>query len=240
MSKQEEEEASVPWALKRPRGVGRLLAQTGLHCYNLHRGRNLQFLGVKRSGISGRVTRDIILEAEDPISNSTCSLDTAIWYMNQPDYSATPPKGRMELVVTRCLLDKEVLCSETLHLDDFYRRRMPNWMPEDALTGSDKPQYYEMKESDVEQDKQWLHLYAQLALLSLRFYPEHEKAEPVELTKIVVQTKEDVESKNKARAKNAIFYLSFKCTGGQDYKAIVRRTTRQWPETMSLEVQSFK
>ncbi|CAA7042694.1 unnamed protein product [Microthlaspi erraticum] len=182
----------------------------------------------------------MLLEVEDPISNSTRSLETAVHYANQADFFDKPPRGRMQLVVIRCELDKEVRCNETFCLDEFYRRRMPNWMPEDALTGSDKPQYYEMTESDVEQDKQWLYLYAQLAVLSLRFCPEHEKAEPIELTKVVVQTKEDVESKNKARARNVIFYISFKCSGGQEYKAIVRRTTSQWPESMSLEVESFK
>ncbi|CAA7042692.1 unnamed protein product [Microthlaspi erraticum] len=157
-------------------------------------------------------------------------------------------EGYIRLYVTRCSLIQEEQCNEILVVDDFYKVDMPDWMPKDALTGLYKLQYYEMKESEVEQDKEWLHLYAQLALLAFGFYPvrkitlldlerDDEKTEPFELRKIVVQTKEDVESKNKARAKNAIFYISFKCSGGQDYKAIVRRTTKEWPEYMSLEVK---
>ncbi|CAA7042688.1 unnamed protein product [Microthlaspi erraticum] len=161
------------------------------------------------------------------------------WMIGAPMDLSHSSRYNIIYSMSNCFCTSEVRCNEILLLDDFYRRGMPNWMPEDALTGSDKLLYYELKESEVEQEKEWLHLYAQLALLFLGFYPEHDREETVELRKIVVQTKEDVESKNKARAKNAFFYITFKCSGGQDYKAIVRRTTEQWPEHMALLVESF-
>uniref|UniRef100_A0A1J3FJ20 UPF0725 protein n=1 Tax=Noccaea caerulescens TaxID=107243 RepID=A0A1J3FJ20_NOCCA len=218
---------------KKPYGENGLLAQIGIHCYNLLRGKTLQFVDSKTDLYHELYCRKMLLEVEDPIGNSNCYLDTEFCYQRasrmREEYRA--------LVVTRCSLIQEEHCCENLVVDDFYEGDMPDWMPKDALTGLYKLQYYEMKESDVEQDKQWLHLYAQLALLFLGFYPDNEKTEPFELTNVVVQTKEDVESKNKARAKNAIFYISFKCSGGQDYKAILRRTTMDWPHHMAFEVK---
>ncbi|KFK28216.1 hypothetical protein AALP_AA8G487800 [Arabis alpina] len=67
--------------------------------------------------------------------------------------------------------------------------------------------------------------------------PEWAKFTIFELRKVVVQTTEDVEPMNKAKATNAIFYISFKHIGGQDYNAIIRRTTIIWPEYMKLDIQ---
>lgn len=56
-----------------------------------------------------------------------------------------------------------------------------------------------------------------------------------------MQTREDVESKKKAKAENAIFYIAFKTRGaGRDYNAIIRRTMDGTPEHMSLEVKCLK
>ncbi|KAF3546325.1 hypothetical protein DY000_02004895 [Brassica cretica] len=52
-------------------------------------------------------------------------------------------------------------------VDDFFKDDMPDWMTEDELTGSDKLQYYEMEE-----DAEWLHLYAEFVLYSKRLQPE--------------------------------------------------------------------
>ncbi|CAH8279389.1 unnamed protein product [Arabidopsis lyrata] len=124
-------------------------------------------------------------------------------------------------------------------VDDFFKGKMPDWMPEGALTGSNKLQYYEMKESEVEENKEWLHLYAELALLTLQGseLKTIQPVKPLELRKIVVRTKEDVESKKKVKAENAIFYISFKNCCGRDYNVIVRRTTDGIPEHFSLEVK---
>ncbi|KAH0884454.1 hypothetical protein HID58_060550 [Brassica napus] len=104
-------------------------------------------------------------------------------------------------------------------VDDFFQR-----MTEDELTGSDKLQYYEM-----EVDTGWLHLYAKFALKKLCL--------PVEMRKIIVRTREDVESKKKVKAYNAIFYISFKTRCGRDFNAIIRRTTDRLPGHFSLEVK---
>lgn len=62
------------------------------------------------------------------------------------------------------------------------------------------------------------------------------KTEPFELRKIVVQTKEDVKPKKKAEGTNAIFYISFKSSGGQDYNAIIRRTTVSVCSLLAIEI----
>ncbi|CAN6836876.1 unnamed protein product [Brassica oleracea] len=78
-------------------------------------------------------------------------------------------------------------------VDDFFQR-----MTEDELTGSAKLQYYEM-----EVDTGWLHLYAKFALYSKRSQLEEiVSLLPVEMRKIIVRTREDVESKKKVKAYN--------------------------------------
>ncbi|KAG7537649.1 Protein MS5 [Arabidopsis suecica] len=96
-----------------------------------------------------------------------------------------------------------------------------------------------MKESEVEEDKEWLLLYAEIALLTLQGseLKTIQPVKPLELRKIVVSTKEDLESKKKVKAANAIFYISFKNCCGRDYNVIARRTTDGIPEHFSLEVK---
>ena len=78
---------------------------------------------------------------------------------------------------------------DTLSVDELFKGNMPNWLPDDYATSTLLLQYYEvmspslppsslilfffcwhwlfisqMKESEVEQAKEWLHLYAELAL----------------------------------------------------------------------------
>ncbi|CAH2080104.1 unnamed protein product [Thlaspi arvense] len=209
-----------------------LYGQIGLHCYNLHKGTNLQFLDVALFHPSAMFCwRILIKAAEEPIGKSTCYLDTGIFHSNKM-------QGCRRVVVTRCSLRPEVkrCCYERPVVDDFFKDAMPTWIPEDALTGSCKLQYHELTKSEVEQDKGWLQLYALLAYLALEleFYPE--EADPfVELRKVVVQTKEDVEPRKKAKATCAIFYISFRKSDGQDFNAIIRRTTVEIPGHMELE-----
>ncbi|CAL9243264.1 unnamed protein product [Arabidopsis halleri] len=96
-----------------------------------------------------------------------------------------------------------------------------------------------MKESEVEENKEWLLLYAELALLTLQGseFKKIQPIKPLELRKIIVETKEDVESKKKVKAENAIFYISFKNCCGREYNVIARRTTDGIPEHFSLEVK---
>lgn len=62
-------------------------------------------------------------------------------------------------------------------------------------------------------------------------------AKPFEMRKIVVRTREEVESKEKVKAENAIFYISFRSRYGQDCKGIIRKTTDRMPCHVSLEVK---
>ncbi|KAG7533954.1 Protein MS5 [Arabidopsis thaliana x Arabidopsis arenosa] len=146
---------------------------------------------------------------------------------NNPEYLSDSEKGRGHNPFNKALVD------------DFFKGEMPNWLPNDALMGNNKMQYYEMKESEVEEDKEWLHLYAELALLTLQGseLKTIQPVKPLELRKIVVSTKEDVEWKKKVKAENAIFYISFKNCCGRDYNVIARRTTDGIPEHFSLEVK---
>lgn len=66
-----------------------------------------------------------------------------------------------------------------------------------------------------------------------------EPAKPFEMKKIVVRTKENVESKKKVKVDNAIFYISFKTQCGRDCNCIIRKTTDRKPGHFSLEVQCF-
>ncbi|ESQ46539.1 hypothetical protein EUTSA_v10000285mg [Eutrema salsugineum] len=137
------------------------------------------------------------------------------------------------------------LCAafDRLSVDDFFKDDLPDWVPEDALTASDNLQYYEMKESEVEEYKEWLHFYAKLGFFTTcgSFLKDLRWAQPFELRKIIVQTREHVESKKKALAENAIFYIAFKTRAvGRDYRAIIRRTMDGTPGHMSLEIKCFK
>ncbi|CAH2067279.1 unnamed protein product [Thlaspi arvense] len=209
-----------------------LFGQIGLHFYNLHKGTNLQFLDVALYRPSAMFCwRILINAAEEPIGKSTCYFDIGIFHTNNME-------GYGRLVVTRCSLRPEAkrCCYERFVVDDFFKGAMPTWISEDALTGSCKGQYYELTKSEVEQDKGWLQLYALLAYLALKleFFPE--EADPfVELRRVVVRTKEDVEPKKKAKAMCAIFYISFRKSDGQDFNAIIRRTMVEFPGHMELE-----
>ncbi|AEC07048.1 hypothetical protein (DUF626) [Arabidopsis thaliana] len=46
---------------------------------------------------------------------------------------------------------------------------------------------------------------------------------PFEMKKVVVQTREDIESSMKLKASNAIFYMNFKAYGGPQCRGIVRK-----------------
>ncbi|CAH2067269.1 unnamed protein product [Thlaspi arvense] len=213
-----------------------LYGQIGLQCYNLHKGTNLQFLDVAMfQPIAMFASRIIIEAAEEPIGKSTWYLDIEICHTNKRE-------GCREIILTRCFLQPEVKRRryERLVVDDFFKGVMPTWISEDALTGSCKRQYYELTKSEVEQDQGWLHLYALLAYLALELQLFPEQADQLlELRKVVVQTKEDVEPKKKANAMCAVFYISFRSSAGQDFNAIIRRTTVEFPEHMKLEFKCY-
>ncbi|WZZ33809.1 hypothetical protein YC2023_017210 [Brassica napus] len=105
-----------------------------------------------------------------------------------------------------------------------------------------------MKESEVEQAKQRLHLYAELALYTkkqtdpesllgvvLRFM--FERSKPLELGEVVVQTGDSI--KDVKLFDNAVFFITFKTSCGDVCKGIIRRTRDGIPEHLSLEAKCF-
>ncbi|KAF3533860.1 hypothetical protein DY000_02036884 [Brassica cretica] len=106
-------------------------------------------------------------------------------------------------------------------VDKFYTGVMPSWLQDDALTGPNKLQLHEVKDSEL-QDNEWLNLYAEIALSSER--PDMETYLPLKVKKVVVRTKEDVEPSMKLKSSNAIFYMTFKTHRGHECKAIIRQT----------------
>ncbi|CDY68018.1 BnaCnng57300D, partial [Brassica napus] len=91
----------------------------------------------------------------------------------------------------------------------------------------------EVKDSEL-QDNEWLNLYAEIALSSER--PDMETYLPLEVKKVVVRTKEDVEPSMKLKSSNAIFYTIFKTHRGHECKAIIRQTRDGIQGHMCLEV----
>ncbi|KAF2620749.1 hypothetical protein F2Q68_00041554 [Brassica cretica] len=114
-----------------------------------------------------------------------------------------------------------------------YRVDLPNWLQDDAVSGEDKLQFYEVKDMELK-DNQWLHLYAEFALFS-HSGDDLSAYMPFEMKKVVVQTKEDM----KLKSGNAVFYLSFKPRGGPECRGIVRRTTDGKPGHMCLEARCW-
>ncbi|CAE6186428.1 unnamed protein product [Arabidopsis arenosa] len=221
-----------------------LFGRVGLHCYNLQKGTNLQYLSVLNVDVwmTSIFSYCITLEAMDPVDNSIYEFKAQVRY-------AVENIDCLSAITTRCRLkpktpeeeDKYYLWNKDL-VDDFYKGDMPEWIREDALTGSDKLQYYEMKDSDLEEvqeENEWLHLYAELALFKKwrsNKLGALETAKPFEMKKIVVETKENVESKKKLKAENAIFYISFKTRCGRDCNCIIRKTTDGKPGHFLLKL----
>ncbi|XP_019095903.1 PREDICTED: UPF0725 protein At4g29550-like [Camelina sativa] len=125
-------------------------------------------------------------------------------------------------------------------MDTFYTRPMPKWLSDEALA-SDNKKYYVVQEADLHEND-WLHLFTEMAFFSIA----RADSPPLEINKVVVETKEDyiTEAREKLHAKNAIFYISYKYKGDPsigftgDHRAIIRKTTDGEPEHMSFEFAS--
>uniref|UniRef100_A0A0D3AR06 Uncharacterized protein n=1 Tax=Brassica oleracea var. oleracea TaxID=109376 RepID=A0A0D3AR06_BRAOL len=167
-----------------------LCAKIGLHCYNLENGTNFERLGVPEVA---EHTGVLTLDACDPARDCLCKFETKVWY-------PTEKKDCFHVITSRCRTlpppppeeeKKEESGFDTLSVDELFKGNMPDWLP-----GDSKLHYYEMKESEVEQAKEWLLLYAELAWYTKKqtdpFMFEYGK--PFELRKITVQTKEVVDS----------------------------------------------
>lgn len=103
----------------------------------------------------------------------------------------------------------------------------------------------------MDKDNEWLHLFTEFAFYtkwSICLTP-YEIAEclPLEIQKVVVETRGEAETepRDKLKAANAIFYISFECgddpiTGDlANYRAVVRKTMDGKPEHMRLDVRCW-
>uniref|UniRef100_A0A1J3IDW8 UPF0725 protein n=1 Tax=Noccaea caerulescens TaxID=107243 RepID=A0A1J3IDW8_NOCCA len=213
-----------------------LLSKVGLHCYNFDKGTNLQFRTVKKANTEfiSFLVYYITLEAMDPLNNALVSFQTSVWD------AATKNKESLRLITELSRITgtgEETSLWDSDGVDEFYKDDMSQWLEDDALTGSDKLQYYEVKESDL-RDNEWLYLYAEVALFS-KWAIDLSAYLPVEMKRVVVRTREDVEPHMKLKSHNATFYMSFKTRGGLECRGIIRRTSDGRPQHMSLQVKCW-
>ncbi|XP_033141694.1 UPF0725 protein At2g20620 [Brassica rapa] len=188
----------------------------------LQYGTNLQFRSVEKVNAEAVsfVNYYITLEAVDPDNNNSLlsSFEYELIILEKRYRSRTLPMAMGPDAV-----------------DEFYTGKMPNWLQDDddALIGVNKLQFHVVKDSEL-QDNEWLNLYAEIALSSER--PDMETYLPLEVKKVVVRTKEDVEPSMKLKSSNAIFYTIFKTHRGHECKAIIRQTMDGIQGHMCLEV----
>ncbi|CAH2058861.1 unnamed protein product [Thlaspi arvense] len=199
-------------------------------------GTNLQFITVKKANADFHsiVAYYITLEAMDPFTDSLVTFQTSVWD------ASTRNKEKLRLLIEVCRIKgtgEETGLWDADAVDEFYKDDMSQWLEGDALTGSDKLQYYELKESDL-RDNEWLYLYAEIAMFSERA-SDLSAYLPVEMNKVVVRTREDVEPSKKLKSKDATFYMSFKARGGPECRGIIRRTSDGRPRHMSLQAKCW-
>ncbi|KAJ4909228.1 hypothetical protein Rs2_03849 [Raphanus sativus] len=202
------------------------------------KGTHFERLGLPRS-------YDQTIEARDPVRNNyTCRFETNVRL-------ATENKDCFHVITTRSRPslppppppppgEDGFQCGfDTLSVDELFKGNMPDWLPDDYATSTLLMQYYEMKASEVEQAKEWLHLYAELALYTKKQKDTFmfERAKPLELGKVVVQTRDSMEDVK--LLDNAVFFITFKTSGGDVCKGIIRRTRDGIPEHLSLEAKCF-
>ncbi|KAF8101958.1 hypothetical protein N665_0201s0252 [Sinapis alba] len=215
-----------------------LFGKVGLHCYNLEKETNLQFKKVTKSNIQSAsiLTFYITLEATDPVhDNSLVTFQTCV------TDAVLKHQARLRMFTTTCRIKPQVPGTGEIgsywypdtDVDASYRVDLPNWLQDDALSGDDKLQFYEVKDWELKENE-WLYLYAEFALFS-RWDDDLSAYMPFEMRKVVVQTKEDM----KLKSGNAVFYLSFKTCGGLECRGVVRRTTDGRPGHMCLEARCW-
>ncbi|CAN8271010.1 unnamed protein product [Cochlearia groenlandica] len=225
-----------------------ILAKVGLHSYNIHKGTKLQFSSVKKH--DDHADYYITLDALDPINHSLVTLQACVWR------APTNNNQILRLISTTCRIkpqlhgsidgeeEEEYLLWDTHAVDEFFQGSMPKWIDYDAITRCDNQQFYEVKESELKENK-WLYLYAEVALFSkwefnlVRIIDSIRAYLPFEIKKVVVQTTEGIESNMKLKAINAIYYMSFKASEGPHCRAIVRKTNDGRQGNMCLEFKCW-
>ncbi|XP_010433083.1 PREDICTED: UPF0725 protein At4g29550-like [Camelina sativa] len=226
-----------------------ICARVGLHWYNLHKGSNLKLMHVKKytSKFCALMTYHITAEAFDPANDSRFTFQTRVT-------SATCRYDEdMKILTEVCRIKPKIQGTgdETKRwddeaIDDFYKGDLPKLVPDDALMSStEHDQFYELQESDIREHINWLNLYTEIAYFSLwEGDMRSVSCVPLQINKVIVHTREALESKDKLKAGNAIFYISFRDVDPlhgppQDHRAIVRRTVDGIPGHFCLEFKCW-
>ncbi|EOA14153.1 hypothetical protein CARUB_v10027300mg [Capsella rubella] len=120
-----------------------LIAKVGLHCYNSHKGTNLQFLTVTELMLEAvsHFIYTMTLDAFDPANGSVHSIDTCIWHAAQVN------DENLRLLTTFCSptgSGERGAQWDLNGVDVLYTGVMPKWLDDGALTGCNKLQYYEV------------------------------------------------------------------------------------------------
>ncbi|XP_019095754.1 PREDICTED: UPF0725 protein At5g63820-like [Camelina sativa] len=214
-----------------------LYARLALYCYNFEKGTNFKFVRwVKYNSMcTACVDFYLTFEAMDPACDSVFSSFQTV-------FSNAGYAGR--ILACRPTCNKRVneyWDRNEDAIDQFYTGEMPKWLSDEAFS-SDNKKYYVVQESELH-DNDWLHLFIEIIFFKA-IYPVLVASPPLEINKVVVETKEDymTEAREKLHAENAIFYIGYKYRGvsssgiAVDHKTIIRKTMDGEPEHMSLEI----
>ncbi|KAL1221934.1 hypothetical protein V5N11_002929 [Cardamine amara subsp. amara] len=224
-----------------------LFSRVGLHCYNFQQGTNYKFLSWEKYNTRFTSNYDfyITFEAMDPVRNSVVSFQTLFsdvgrvvadtYVIDMWRTFACRLRGGNKALEDEWDVDKVI--------DQFYTGPMPKWLSDDGLASHNK-KYYVVQESELHEND-WLHAFMELAFSS-KANRGLVASPPLEINKVVVETKEDyiIEAREKLKAENAIFYICYKYKGvssegfAGDHQSIVRKTMDGRPGHMSLEVAS--
>jgi uncharacterized protein (TIGR01572 family) len=188
------------------------------------------------------MTYNITAEAVDPANDSRFTFQTCVT-------RATCQKDEDLRILTEVCRIKpkiqgtgdEIKRWNDEAIDDIYKGNLPEWISDDTLMScSEQDHFYRVQESDI-REHNWLQLYTEIASYSLWEGDMRLKScVPLQIKNVLVRTREDFKSKEKLKAGNAIFYISFRGVNTphgppQDHRAIVRRTVDGIPGHVCLE-----
>ncbi|KAJ4873336.1 UPF0725 protein [Raphanus sativus] len=206
-----------------PYDVG-LFSRLGLHCYNLEKGTSLKLAAINKYNDKLRFTRClcyyITLEAIDTSTNSLCNFQTCVFKDFLPEQASFLAQTEISRLKVPSgprppTYDGPERIWNDDAVDDSYKGKMPKWFTKDEMAAiSTKGQFYESE---------------------LRPFL------PLEIKKVIIQTKEESQPCMKLKANNAIFYIIFKGNGDPsgapvEYRAVVRKTMDGIPGHICLEV----
>ncbi|KAF3592187.1 hypothetical protein DY000_02027509 [Brassica cretica] len=233
-----------------PYDIG-LFSRLGLHCYNLEKGTSLKLAAINKYNDELMFTRClyyyITLDAIDTSSNSLCNFQTCVFkdfLPEQASFLAQTEISRLKIPSgPRSTFSGPERRWKEDGVDDSYKGKMPKWFTKDEMAAiSNKGQFYELQESDL-QGHEWLHMYAEFAFHYKWMAHESNLRPflPLEIKKVIIQTKEESQPCMKLKANNAIFYIIFKGNGDPsgapvEYQAVVRKTMDGSPGHICLEV----